>query len=326
MRPIAASPRLGCADSKVLRGVRSFLALAALVACSEANEVTAPSTVHLASPLLSGTSAEGTVGISDGLTEFRVDTANGEMWVQDVGGSGVIYLEYDEELLEELLDFADGVVIGDENAEKLAVLHPWENSGGEPSRAWDPGFSFSSITPKGLMMRRSLESYTLDTLPGYNAGMSPMYLPEWSPQCPAIAEAIGYKRLQYLSRRQSAFQTLRGMQGMSSGSLTWKDGKPYIKLEDLRNFYISAGMDIASAAFNGLQLGVMRVLYNGNYCQQPIVVGVPDPGSVFIPSGNGSGVPMFCITKQELWEISFDGGLTWYPLPINVTSCSVSEA
>lgn len=282
--------------------------------------------VQLTSPVLSGTSGDGTIGVSDGLTEFRVDTANGEIWIQDVGGGGAIYLEYDEELLGQLLDFVGGVSLGDANADAMAVLHPWENSGGEPFRFGGLSETIGLAHQYRPLLRRPSKLVGPSSSLGQSMPATPLYLPEWNTDCPSIAEAIGYSRLDYLSGRGSAFQNLRNVQGIPSEFVVWKNGRPTVEIDDLRNFFVSIGMTLAELAVKGTSLDLQRVFYNSYNCQQYIAVQVPQPGDVFVGNGGGSnGSAMFCTKRTEMWEISYNGGLTWYPLPVTVTSCVESQ-
>ncbi len=104
----------------------------------------------------------------------------------------------------------------------------------------------------------------------------------------------------------------------------WRDGKPHVTLQDLRNIYASLGVIVAQSVFESLQLNIMRTIYNGMNCQQTIVVGLPYPGSVHVGPGGGNGGSYTCMLITVMYEISFDGGLTWWPLPVQTYSCGLN--
>jgi len=320
---------------RITRAIAAIVALGAAGCDSYPTSVTAidrsmapRSSANAAS--LSGPSS--VIAIADGMTQLHIDSISGEVSVRDANGGGAIYLEHDAELLEELVGLSHAISIGDANDSAMATLNPWENSGVEPFRtfpeeAWSlAGASARSSSGPVLIRPAHKESSVTLGVPVLIAPRGTVLsLNDWPPNCPAIAEAIGNHRLGYHQKRRTVFDELRGVQGIPASRLVWRNGKPYVTLQDLRNIYASLGTALVEAKFNGLQLNVMRVMYNGYRCQQPIVVGLPTPGTVHIPpsgNGGGGGTTTRCLPQTLYYEISFDGGLTWYPFAVETYVCS----
>jgi hypothetical protein len=313
-----------------------LLLCAVLAGCAYDGPAATVVGIELATPTeavrLSTSQNGSATSLSDGVTVLHIESLAGEISIRDASGANAIYLDYDGDLLEELLEFGHGIAVGDHNDEALAVLYPWENSGSEPFR----GGLTSSDQSKRTGSSSEVWSHPVVRLASNNAGSRPgieslgspsmsfATMGTWSPDCPSIAESIGTHRLNYHLKRGTAFDELRGVQGIPATRLVWRDGKPYVTLQDLRNIYASFGMILAQSAFHGLQLNIMRGMYNGYYCQQPIVVGLPTPGSVHVPNGNGGGGggAMRCTVVNLQYEISFDGGVTWYPFVVQSYACA----
>ncbi len=257
-------------------------------------------------------------GVSDGVTELHVNPVTGELSISDAGGANRVWLQYDPQLFSEIVAGVRDVREGDLNADATSVLDPWENSGGYAERT---AISEEDSIPSPLIRRRGSRIETkLDPV------AAALLSGEWSPDCPSIAAAIGAHRASYASTRSNLFQSIRGIQGIPAMRLVWREGRPYITLQDVRNLYISSGMTWAETKASSIALGVMRLHYNGNFCQLPIVVQPPSLGSVYVPnSGGGGGFSLGCISNKETWEISFDGGATWIDIPVVVTTCGEQQ-
>ncbi|MBY0492208.1 MAG: hypothetical protein K2R93_20380 [Gemmatimonadaceae bacterium] len=258
------------------------------------------------------------MSFSDDQTTLRVDTAAGLISIEDIGGANKLYLEYDSLLLAEVLAAQTGGTLGDLNHDAMSYLNPWEYSGGDPMRP-----SNGELAPLGddartssiLVRRMSDRSAIAATLRG-----SVFEVNSWSPDCPSTAQAIGEMRLDYRQSRAGLFSAIRGVQGIPATRLTWKNGLPFVTLQDLRNLYMSVGVHLAEVAVQGAKLDVMRGIYNGFHCQQVILIGLPSQGTVHVGSSGSGG--MICITKTEWYEISYDGGATWIPFPVEFRTCS----
>lgn len=88
--------------------------------------------------------------------------------------------------------------------------------------------------------------------------------------------------------------------------------------------YMNLGLHLAEVAVQGAKMDIMRGIYNGFQCQTAILIGLPTQGAVSV--GNVGSGGMVCITKTEWYEISFDGGATWFPFPVEFRQChSIGE-
>lgn len=131
---------------------------------------------------------------------------------------------------------------------------------------------------------------------------------DWPSSCLDIATAIYEKMPEYNDSRNVYTNTLKELWP----PLDWEDGSPRIKLKDYPEALIALGLAFHRLQSAELQLNIMAGLYTASGCWNNTW---QDFGGVGSSSGGGggslgSGYDLVCLI--ETWEISYDGGVTWY--------------
>lgn len=270
--------------------------------------------------------------IRDGSLEIHLDSMTGILRVTDVSNGHTVYARPDAEVIADLVDFIAATRAGDQIFDLTEYLNPYENAPENIERI-QPGLRVASgtfdhvgrdivSTGRPVLVRPTGESPTR-----YSAGtsglphMSIQLDDPWNFQCPEFAQQIGAQRLAYLQERGWAASEVGSVLSVNPAELTWENGYPFVGLTDLRTAFVSAGIRIAEVLQRSVQLDIMIGTYNLYRCQQPITVQAPHPGYVFVPPTNGGGGAITCETLVYHYEISYDGGNTWYPFDVLRTHC-----
>jgi hypothetical protein len=144
-------------------------------------------------------------------------------------------------------------------------------------------------------------------------------------QCMDIAQSIAYDRLAYLNSRNWLSSNAKEIISGQAMAIISRFGKNWVEGPDLVQALMAAGMAGAEAMNNSIALAVKTTLYNSYNCQGVIAISRPIPGRIGFGSGGGSKIAR-C---QEVWlqyEISYDGGLTWYQIEVKAMLCQEEQA
>ncbi|MBA3579260.1 MAG: hypothetical protein H0W42_04670 [Gemmatimonadaceae bacterium] len=132
---------------------------------------------------------------------------------------------------------------------------------------------------------------------------------EWPSNCLDIATAIYEKMPEYNNSRNTYTNTLKDLWP----PVGWEDGSPRIKLKDYPEVLVALGLAFHRLQSAELELNIMAGLYRASGCWDNTW---QDFGGVGSASGSGGGGALgggySLVCHSETWEISYDGGVTWY--------------
>lgn len=275
--------------------------------------------------------------VSDGVVAATIDSATGELRVRHLSTGRVVYATLTPEALEAMTTFITATRIGDANYVALANLDPtqrrpegqWDAVGGgglDPTSVSDPGEAGRPRDVKSnVVMRRAQSTRAPEREPlllPWHLSSDALDRPAWDENCSMWAYDIGQHRLTYGPNRQSMMDRLRGVPSVPDDMLEWRHGKPYLTLPQIQSYFYGALVEAAAVLHRSWQLDIMRGMYNGIGCQNPIEILHPMPGQVFVGRSATGGGTAECRIVTQLWEISFDGGLTWYPFTVDRPQCA----
>jgi hypothetical protein len=280
----------------------------------------------------------------DGI-RIMFDSARLSMVVWDIGnGYDPVHMRLTPDQFADMVTTAEKLQLGDQNYDATYYINPYENrpgtwqtrapaagegmsaqSASDPTATLPPG---AALPPAGggVLMRRAGDPSTTVELPRTRFGdgdgeVRPMWAED---QCTNLAGAIGMQRANYWSTRDAQKHWFERVAHVPKVDVEWlPDGTPTLKLESVQSFLLEVGMKAASVWRESLMLNWTRFMYNSWGCQRAITIGIPQ-ARVFVGGyglNPGGGQTTTCKPVSEWWEISFDGGRTWYPFQTFRTVC-----
>lgn len=145
------------------------------------------------------------------------------------------------------------------------------------------------------------------------------------PGCQAIGERVAHARIRYWLAHPSSIATSarRFTRGLPEDSARPRTLFLPSSLAALRAMHARLGLGTDSLARPANGSVQDREAWTAGKCAHSIAVSVPDPAtSVFVGPARGDPSRPWCPTRIAVYDLSFDGGRTWYPLPFQQTTCA----
>lgn len=214
----------------------------------------------------------------------------------------------------------------------MAALNPYENAppGWEPARApapIDSGLTYRTLHEKQFRrfsdVRFRPASKSNSTIRLLRPPMLASF--EWDPIiCAHAAYAIGMLRADFLNKRRDPLYALKEITGGVGASIDWRNSKPYLAIAGKQMLFANLATKATEILFAANSVNKARETYNEYNCQGSIALSTSTGSPPMFFPGNGNpweNGDRHCTVTNENWEISYDGGLTWHPLVVQVTRC-----
>lgn len=139
------------------------------------------------------------------------------------------------------------------------------------------------------------------------SGVATMADGDWPSNCLDIATAIYEKMPEYNNSRTVYTNVLQDLWP----PVGWENGAPRIKLKDYPEVLVALGTAFHRMQSAELELNIMAGLYSASGCWNNTWQDFGGVGSSGGGGGGSLGGGYTLVCHSEVWEISYDGGVTW---------------
>jgi hypothetical protein len=140
-------------------------------------------------------------------------------------------------------------------------------------------------------------------------------------QCTDLSQALGAARMSYWHSRMGLAGSIQAIWNAPEWEVEYRpDGSAFVKPEAIQSYFFKMGLRAAEFARHSTQLNFTRVMFNSWGCTTAIVIQMPVGRVLTQEHAYPLRSPMDpiqpkrsqCATFYDRWEISYDGGRSWY--------------